>query len=408
MKTTLAVLGALLVGAGSSLGLGANNNLQLNNTVTFGYDDNFYDAQTNKTRTAEFTEQPEIVASSTRENSYLALRYSPSYEYFFNPEILERQTLSHELDATWNQTLSPRLSFTLQEIFRRGIQPELLDRNNALVFPDESYYENTVNGAVSIKLAPSTRLDLSGRYYLFYYDNSLVGSNADYNIVSEGVTLTQDLSKDTSVFGSVNDDNTTYRLANVRGANTVSAGLGLNQAFGARVLGTISGGYQFKSFQLASINGQNSPNGNASLTYLFSPRLRLTAGGGYSLWEANIEPYASQVRTSGFANLAYDISTRFSFYLTGGITRGKYMADQAATVNGQGNEVVMEGNMPVLLTGQSVINGIDTLYQASARLSYQVSRHYWVDLNYSYTDVISELRPEFDKNIYSADWRISF
>ena len=406
MKRNVGILAALLWGAGAwCLCQGGDNILQLNNTISFGYDDNYYQANTNKTSTFEIMESPELVASINRENTYLSLRYNPNFTWYTGTNIERRYVFQNQLDANWNQTLSPRLNFTLAEIFRAAQQPELLDRNNALIYPNQSYIENTLNGNLGIQLQESLTLNFSGRMYLLNYDNLDVGTNGNYTIFSGGFSLRQEVSKATAVSLSFNDDNTTYKEATVRGANTVSAGLGVDHTFSPRLLGSIAGGWQLKSFQLASINGQNSPYWNFSLTYIFDPRLRLTAGAGYSLWEADIGNYASQERLSGFASLGYDISTRLSFYLSGGVTHGTYLADQVAI---PGN-VFMEGANQTSVTGQTAqYGGVDVIYQASARLAYQFNRSNFVDLNYSYSTLNSDLRPNFYRNIYGVDWRISF
>lgn len=407
MKKIVLIFTTVAAGVGVSLGLGANNDIQLNNSLRFSWDDNYYQAKTNKTSTGSITEQPEIVANYNRETTYLGLHYRPSFTWFLNPDIDRRQTVQHELDATWNQTLSPRFSFTLTDTLRRGLQPELLDRNNQFVFPDQSYLENSLGGSVGIQLRETTRVDVSGRYYDLRYDEAAVASNNNYKIYSGGLTLRQEISKATSVMGMLNFDSVTYTATGsyaARSSSTTSAGVGLDQVFSPRLLGSISGGWQYRGFELSSISGQNSPYGNFSLTYLFNPRLRMTAGAGYSLWEATIQPYASQERLSSFASVGYDITARMSFYISGGVTRGKYLAEQAAN---QGSAIV-EGANQTSVTGQPVIDGVDTIYQAGARLAYQLLRHNWVDIGYSYTTLSSDLRPDFDKNIYDVGWRVTF
>jgi opacity protein-like surface antigen len=403
MKKTIVAFVALVLGSGACFGLGANNNIQLNNSLRFSWNDNYYQTTTNETSTGAIIEQPEILANYNRETTYLGLRYRPSFTWYTNPDIERQETLQHELDANWNQTLSPRFSFTLAEIFRMADQPELLDRNNQLVYPDQSYVENSISGSLGIQLRQTTRLDISGGYYLLDYDNAAVATNNNYDILSAGLTLRQEVSKSTAVFGLLNYGAVSYRdtSANtVRNAATTSVAVGLDRIFGQRLIGSVMGGMQAKSFELSSIDGQNSPYGNVSLTYLLNPRLRLTAGGGYSLWESQIQPYANQERLSAFGSVGYDISSRISFYVSGGVTRGKYHADQAANQDG----ISVAG----VETGTIVIDGVDTIYQASARLSYQINRHNWIDAGYGYTTLASDLRPEFDRNVIDLGWRISF
>jgi opacity protein-like surface antigen len=397
-------MAGVVLTSGLSWGLGSDNLITLNNSLRLSWNDNYYQAPTNKTATAAITESPDIMVNINRETTFIGLHYRPSFIWYSNPSIERRHTVQHELDANLNQTISSRMTLSVSEALRRGIQPEMLDRNNALTFPDQSYIENTLNGNMGIQLRESTRLDLSGSYYILHYDTEAIATNSNYNILSAGLALRQEISKATTVSGLLNYNSTSYRQAQVRSANMVSLGGGVDHSFGPRLLGSISGGYQLKSFELASIDGQNSPYGNFSLTYLFNPRMRFTAGGSYSLWEADITNYASQERLSTFASLGYDITARLSLYASGGITRGKYSANQAAIPGA----VVIEGANQTSLTGETVMDGVDTIYQFSARLSYQLNRHNWIDLGYAHTTASSELRPDFDQNLYDVGWRISF
>ncbi len=392
MKKTVLILSAMLMGSGLSWGLGKDNLITLNNTLRLAWNDNYYQATSNKTSTGMITEQPEIMINLNRENTFLGLRYRPSFVWFTESSVSRRQTVQHELDASLSHTFSPRFSVSVVETFRRGVQPELQDRNNALILPDQSYMENTVNGTLGIQLRQSTRLDASGRFYIMRYDNEAVSTNTDYNIASAGLTLRQEVSKATTISGSLNYDNTSYRQLSARSANTFSIGGGVDHTFGPRLLGSLSGGYQLKSFELASISGQNSPYGNFSLTYLFNPRLRFTAGASYSLWEADIQPYASQERLSSYASLGYDLSTRVAVYLSGGITRGKYLSEQTYTPSGDS-------------TAQG---GNDTIYQGSLRASYMIDRHNFLEATYQYTKAASDVRADFAANLFDLGWRLSF
>lgn len=405
MKTIKVVVAGVVLATGTSWGIGADNLFTVNNTIQLQWNDNYYQAPTNKTSTGIISEQPEITANYNRETTYIGVHYRPSFLWYLNSSIERQQTVQHELDANWNQTISSRLTLSLGETLRRGVSPEMLDRNNALVFPDQSYLENTLNGTAGIQLRESTRLDASGRYYLMRYDNITLATNQDYSMASGGLALRQDLSKSTTVSGSFNYDQVAYRAFSVRSSQTISIGGGVDHSFGPRLLGSLSGGYQLKSFDLTSINGQNSPYGNFSLTYLFDPRLRLSAGANYSLWEADISNYASQERLSAYASMGYDMTARINLYASGGVTRGQYHADQAVI---QGPVQPLVDVNQTFATGQAPIDGVDTIYQFSARLSYQLDRHNSLNCGYGYTTVISALRSEFSQNTYDVSWRVTF
>ena len=391
MKKAILIMAGMLTGGSLCWGLGYNNTFTLVNSIGFSWTDNYNQMKTNKNSTGIITEAPDMSVNVNRENTYISLHYRPSFLWFTSSEVTRRQTVQHELDASLNQFFSPRLSLSANETFRRGVQPELLDRNNALVLPDTSYMENTVNGTLGIQLRKSTRLDASGRYYIMRYDEESVATNSNYNIISAGLNLRQEVSAATTLSGNLNYDNTSYRQLNARSASTVSVGAGADHTFGTRLIGNLTGGLQMKQFE-ASISGQNSPYGGFSLTYLFDPRLRLTAGANYSLWEADLAPYASQERLTAYASIGWDISSRVNCSFSGGMTRGKYLSDQVYITS----------------TGPTTFGGVDTMYQMSARLAYQINRYNWVDVSYGHSTAVSDLRPDFDVNAYSVGWRVSF
>jgi len=389
MKKIIVIVAGMLAGGGVCWGLGDNNTVVLNNNLGFGWNDNYTQVSSNKISTGIISESPEVTVNLIAQNTYFGLRYSPSLLWFTSDEVQRRQMVQHALNASLNQFFSQRLSLMITESFRRGIQPEILDRNNALVSPDASFVENTVNGVAGIQLRSSTRLDVSGRYYILHYDEEALATNANYNIASVGLSLRQEVSRATTLSGNLGYDDTSYRQLNARSSSTVSIGAGVEHNFNARLIGSVNGGYQIKSFEV-SISGQNSPYGNLSLTYIFDPRLRLTAGGAYSLWEADLSPYASQERLTGYFALSYDITPRISLNLTGGLTRGKYLAEQ-----------VYNGS-------PTAFGGVDRLYQAAARVAYQINRHNWVDVSYSHNKGMSDLRDDFDVNAFNVGWRVQY
>ena len=397
MKKILVIPVLAVIGATTCWGLGDNNTIQLNNTLSYHFNDNFYQINTNKTAVSSLSDTPEIRANYNRENTYISLRYAPQFVWYLNEvSTIRQETLNHALDFNWNQTLSSRLSFALADTLRYSDQPEQMDRNNNLLLPNNTFIENTASGVVGIQLRQTTRLDLSGRYYILSYDNAATASNNDYKIYSGGLTLRQELSKATSVFGTLNYDSVAYNQLSgqyERSSGTTSAGVGIEEIFSPRLVGSLSGGWQYRGFALSSINPQNSPYGNLSVTYMATPRLRMFASAGYSLWEAQIEPYASQERLSSSAGVSYDITSRLNFYIAGAMTRGKYLADQAAQT-------------PV--SGQTPFGGIDTIYMLNARIAYQLLRHHSISAGYGYSAARSDLRPDFDANTVDLSWIVSF
>ncbi|MCX6995871.1 MAG: outer membrane beta-barrel protein [Kiritimatiellaeota bacterium] len=377
--------------SGVSLGLGSKNDLMINNALRLEYDDNIYQANTNKTASFKVVDQVEFLFNLNLEKTYLGVRYRPSFTWWENREAARTDTFQHEGDVVFNQVLTPRLSLSLSDNVRRGLQPELLDRNNGRIQENQDFFANTLNGTLGIVLSQKTRMDVDGRYYFLQYDNEAMTNN-NYRVATGGVTLRHQLSGRTTVSGEARYENVTYDGVD-RNSQSVYLGAGVEQTISARLLGSLSGGLQAKSFSAAELASQNSPYGNISLTYLPTALMRLTMGAGYSLYETDIFPYANQERLTGYASLAYDLSARLALYLSGAVTQGKYKQ----------KFVVQSGASTV-----QDFDGTDTILQASARASYRLNRSNWLGAGYGYTTMSSDLRPDFVRNQYDVDWTIRF
>ena len=392
MKWAGSFLAILGLTAGVSLGLGSKNNLQINNNLRLEYDDNVYQANSNKIASFKVVDQVEFQFNLNRESTFLGLRYRPSFIWWENREAARTDALQHEADVVFNQVFSPRLSLSVSDNFRRGLQPELLDRNNARIQENQDFIANTLNGTLDIALSQKTRLDVAGRYYLLEYDNESL-TNSNYRVATGGLTLRHQLSGLTTISGDARYENVSYGGID-RDTQSMYLGAGVERTFSARLLGSLSGGLQAKTFSASGLDSKNSPYGNISLTYLPTALLRFTLGAGYSLYETDIFPYANQERLTGYASLGYDITARLAFYLSGAVTQGKY--NQKYIVQNGATSAAQD------------INGTDTILQASARASYRLNRSNWLGAGYGYTSLTSDLREEFTRNQYDVNWTIQF
>ncbi len=379
--------------AGISQGLGTGNNLQVNNNLRLEYDDNIYQSNTNKTASLKVIDQLELMYNLNLDRTFLSLRYRPAFTWWENREAQREDALQHEADVVLNQVFSPRLSLSLMDTFRRGLQPELIDRNTGRTQENQDFIGNTANGTLSFLLSPKTTLDVAGRYYLLEYDNEAM-SNSNYRVSTAGLSLRHQLSGQTRVSGDARYEDISYDGVD-RGSQSVFVGAGLEKTISARLLGSLSGGLQVKTFNSSALSGKNSPYGNVSLTYLPTSLMRFTVGGGYALMETEIFPFANQEQLTGFASFAYDITSRLAFYLSGAATRGQYDQKWMVQAGSSTNGVVD-------------FNGTDLILQASARMTYRLNRSNWLGIGYGYTTLSSDLREDFVRNQYDVNWTTQF
>jgi len=383
-----------VLAAGVSLGQGGKSHWQVNNNLRLEYDDNVYQAHTNKTASLKILDQLEGIYNLNLNNTFLSVRYRPTFTWWENREAARTDFLQHEASVVLNQVFSRRLSLSLMDTFNHALQPELLDRNNARVQENQDFNANSANGTLTLALSQQTFLDVAGRYYLLNYNNDVL-SNLNYRVWTGGLSLRHQLSGMTTISADGRYEDTSYSGIN-RGAQSVFLGAGIEKTFTARLLGSLNGGVQAKTFNAGGLASKNAPYGNVSLTYLPTALIRCTVGAGYSLYETDIYPYANQERLTGFASVAYDITSRLSLYLSGALTRGQY------------NEKYIVSGGPVVTNTIEEINGSDLILQTSARLTYRLNRSNWLGIGYGYTALTSDLREDFDRNQYDVNWTTQF
>jgi len=123
---------------------------QINNRLRLEWDDNVYQSESEKVDSVKIIEEVELLLNVRLEQSFLSLRYRPSFVWWDNREP-DDTDLQHELDVIANHAFSPRLALSLVDTFRRGELPELVDRD-VLVREEDDFIYNTANGTLSYLL----------------------------------------------------------------------------------------------------------------------------------------------------------------------------------------------------------------------------------------------------------------
>lgn len=360
---------------------------QIKNRLRIEHDDNIYEEPDNENDSFKIIEEVEVLVNLNFEQSYIGLRYRPTFEWWDEREP-DDDDLHHDFDVVLAHNFTPRLSLSVKDTFRLGEQPEAIE-GSSLRRENGDFIYNVADGSASYLLRPGTRLEGSGRYTLLRYDDEGVANEEDYDIYAGGLTLRHELSPETVVRGE-------YRLEEVeydgpdRGSQSQFLGLGLERVFSPNLLGDSRVGYQQKDFNEEDIDDEDSPYIEGSFTYLPSPQTRLTAGASYSLFESDIAAFASQERTTAFISAAYDVTARVSLYGAASYQMGTYDADQR-----------IEENTDVYNNE----DGDENVVQFSARLSYKLNRDNWLEANFHYLDVDSDLRDDYDRTRMSLGWR---
>lgn len=386
------VAGLWLALAAPVIAASAESPIHVNNRLRLGYDDNVYQASDihNPSGSLRIVEELEMLVTLNLERTSLGLRYRPSLVWYQDRKPHDTDFLN-DLDLNFTHNLSPALSLSLSDTLRASQLPELQDENFIVRERDDNYY-NSAMATLSYNLRPETRVDLSGRYITLIYDSgSPAKDNNDYYNIVGGLTLRQQLASRTTVMGDLRYQTLTYNEANVdnnRNAQSVFAGLGLEQTFSPQILGSLRAGMESRMYDAANYKNNTAPYGEISTTFLPTPATRITAAGSYSIFESDVDRYLSQNRSYLSLSVAHDFTAKLSFYISGAYTLNAYQKDYA-----------LENDL---------VDANENSYLVSARLAYRVNRINWVEAGWQFVKFDSDLlnRESYDRNRIDIGWKI--
>ena len=377
----------------------AESPIHLNNRLRLGYDDNVYQAGEataadgstvthDETDSFRIIEELEMLVNLNLQRTYLGLRYRPSFIWYSDRDDDDTDFL-HDVDLNFVQKITPALVLSISDTLRASQLPELQDENYVVRAKDDNYY-NSALATLSYNVRPETRLDLSGRYILLRYTED-ANENDNYYSAVGGLTLRQQLASRTTLMGDLRYQTVVYDEAEEaynRDANSMFGGLGVEQTFNPKLLGSLRAGVEQRMYDNDAADDNTQPYGELSMTFLPTPATRITTAASYSIYESDIATYLSQNRTYLSLSFAHDFTTKLNFYLSGAYSLNQYEADYA------------------LETG--AVDADETSFLLSARLAYRINRINWLEVGYQFIKLDSDLvnRESYDRNRFDIGWKI--
>lgn len=377
----------------------AESPIHLNNRLRLGYDDNVYQAGEataadgstvthDETDSFRIIEELEMLVNLNLQRTYLGLRYRPSFIWYSDRDDDDTDFL-HDVDLNFVQKITPALVLSISDTLRASQLPELQDENYVVRAKDDNYY-NSALATLSYNVRPETRLDLSGRYILLRYTED-ANENDNYYSAVGGLTLRQQLASRTTLMGDLRYQTVVYDEAEEaynRDANSVFGGLGVEQTFNPKLLGSLRAGVEQRMYDNDAADDNTQPYGELSMTFLPTPATRITTAASYSIYESDIATYLSQNRTYLSLSFAHDFTTKLNFYLSGAYSLNQYEADYA------------------LETG--AVDADESSFLLSARLAYRINRINWLEVGYQFIKLDSDLvnRESYDRNRFDIGWKI--
>ena len=378
----------------------AESPIHLNNRLRIGYDDNVYqagdanapDGTTVKHETQSSTrviEELEMLVNLNLQRTYLGLRYRPSIVWYSDRENDDTDFLQ-DLDLNFVQNFSPTLALSISDTLRSSQLPELQDDNFVVRQDDDNYY-NSALATLSYNIRPETRIDVSGRHILLRYTEDDHENDNYYSVVG-GFTLRQQLASRTTLLGDLRYQTLVYDEAEDaynRDANSVFAGLGAEQTFNPKLIGTLRGGFEQRQYDNDDYDDNSQPYGELSATFLPSPATRITGSASYSIYESDISSFLSQNRTYLSLSFAHDFTAKLSFYASGAYAINEYEADYSLEDGAEDAD--------------------ETTILVSARLSYRINRINWIETGVQYVELDSDIvnRESYDRLRWDViGWKI--
>jgi len=390
-KIWLAILGMTVM---TTAAMAAEQNpFHLYNRLRLGYEDNIYQVSSDIGETDSFriVDEIEALLNLNYGHTYLAIRYRPSIIWYENRKDDDTDIL-HDLVFDFNHKFSETLSLDLSDTLRAGQLPELHDGDYVVREDDDNYY-NSALATLMYQMTPKTRLDLSGRFItLNYTSDSPAKDYSDYISPVAGLTLRQTLSSLSSGMIDVRYQALRYSKnpdGFDRDADMIFAGVGYEQTISRYFIGSLRGGAEQRMYKEDDYDDNTQPYVEAALTFMPVEDFRTTLSGSYSIYESDIANYMSQDRAYVSLSAAWDITRKLSAYASAAYTRSAYDADYAKHI-------------------PELEDGVENAYVGSARLSYQIGRKNWLELNYQYLKLDSDIkgRQSYDDNRIDLAWRI--
>lgn len=365
---------------------------QIHNRLRLEYDDNIREQEENESSSMKIIEEVEFLVNFNLENTFVSVRYKPSFVYWENRDEDETD-FHHDMDFIFNHSFTPRLALSIKDTFRIAQLPEAIE-GGAVVRQRSDFTYNALVGTLTYQVTPVGRIEGSGRYNLLRYDEGSIADVEDYDMYIGGLTYRHNFVPETALMVDGRFETIEYDVVD-RGSDSVQLGLGVEHMFSPNFLGNARAGYMNKVYNDDELSDDSAPFVDINLTAVPSPATRITFGLGYSLLEADIFPYANQERFRIFSGIAYDITARVAINLVASFSDASY--DAADAIPSELEELNIDVN--------ELGDGSEEVLQFSARLTYRVNRSNWLEAGWQFSTLSSDIRQDFDRNRVSIGWK---
>jgi len=251
------------------------------------------------------------------EAALLDLYYAPRYRYRSDPSAIQNENeWHHQVNLIGEVSPLSRLTLRVQERFDYTDDPSV-DQAGATLRRDSSYLMNRVDVLASLDVTKTLETSVDVGHMLKRYDENTVVDRADEDRLIVGVNARQQIAPTMSVLGRVAWQN--YNLEDYvasdgslmlpRGFDALQVGVGLEQVFSPKVIGSAMVGIQSSFYEDNALDDETLPFGTALLAATPAKTVRLRAQVSHMLVNAYAYPFTSQRLTSLYGKAMWDVTS---------------------------------------------------------------------------------------------------
>jgi hypothetical protein len=372
-----------------------SRNWAINFGSSVGYDDNINTSSAKREGSVTSTFEPQISVRIPMEQTAVRMRYLYRAVYYGDRpggEIDE----SHVVDLSMNHAFSPRLAGNLNESFRRGIEPELVE-NSSITRRSSDYYFNNLSGGLNYQFSPRWSAGLNPSWEMLRYDDPDRAEDNDRDSFSS--TLTANFSMFPRIFVGGN-----YRFGftdYVGGDQTNQARDVDSHSLYASVVYRYKPQVVIQSSAGASLAGFADDSSDVSPYFIligsYNVGFKTTISGGitYSIALAEVSQYRSSNQTTWYLNLRHQFTPKFQVGLD-----FSYIMSQLENLNPL-SKSPFPGITPSSVEEDS--------WRIGVNCRYEFTRWAGLTLNYNFDQLDSSLPGRsFDRNRFNAGLRLSY
>lgn len=360
-----------------------------------GYDDNTDTASKKKDSSASINLEPQVQLRWPGQQTSARLQYIYRLLQYTNRDNADQQQ-SHIVDLSVSHAFTPRLSVTVYDTFRRGIEPELVE-NSIVTRQRGDFNFNNVGGSVGYQFSPRWSAGLSPNWEILEYDETAIATNDNRQTFGVNAYANYAVTPRLFVGGNYRYSFTEYTA----GSSTNESRDVDSQALFATVIYRykpqvalqLSAGAQLAGF--ADESSDLSPYVSLTGSYNVGAKTTASAGFTYSIALTEVAQYRSSDQASWFVNLRHQITTKFSTSV------------DALYVMSTLNNLNPDFKSP--FPGITPPTRSESVIRFGCNLRYDFTRWASLSLNYNHDQADSEIKGRsYDRNRYSLNLRLIY